>query len=48
MPKATEQTRPNIHLVLSAMAQLEKHPVVAAYITLQRSLDTPEREKSRA
>lgn len=36
--KAFKQTEPNIHDVLFAIRELEKHPVVAAYLALIRSL----------
>ncbi len=33
------QPAPNIHCVLQAIRELEKHPAVQAYLALQRSLD---------
>lgn len=34
-----QQTQPNVHDVLRAISELEKHPAVQAYIALQRSLE---------
>jgi hypothetical protein len=37
-----QQTQPNVHEVLKAIRELEKHPAVAAYIALLNSLKEPE------
>jgi len=34
-----KQTEPNIHAVLEAIRELEKSPVVKAYLALKRSLE---------
>lgn len=39
------QTVPNIQKVLIAIAELEKHPAVAAYILLKQSIEKPERPR---
>jgi len=42
MTKPFKQTEPNIHCVLQAIRELEKHPAVQAYLALQRSLESRE------
>ena len=39
MTEPFKQTEPNIHDVLRAIRELEKHPAVQAYLLLQRSLE---------
>lgn len=38
-PPLTPQTVPNVHDVLRAIRELEKHPAVAAYVALHKSLE---------
>jgi hypothetical protein len=40
----TKQTQPNVHKVLEAIRELEKHPAVKAYLALMESLRNIEQE----
>lgn len=48
MTKSPRQTAPDVHKVLEAIRELEKDPVVRAYVALLTSLDSGWKERIRA